>query len=244
MLGIQQSIRTALCVGLVMATGLLARAQESVPEPVGEWHYYGGDKGFTRYSPLDQINLDNVGDLEILWRRPKVTAQLKQAFPDLNVNDNLRSTPIMIGGVLYAPNGVGLVEAFDAGTGKTVWGQEPFDSTPEGMRGSSSRGLDYWESGTDRRVFVARAGYLYALNARTGTYSTLTSAKTGASTSTATCRGQGTSGRAAARLSSAMLWSLPGTAGAVATSETRKKPLRRTYGVTTCVRASSCGRST
>ena len=72
MLGIQQSIRTALCVGLVMATGLLARAQESVPEPVGEWHYYGGDKGFTRYSPLDQINLDNVGDLEILWRRPKV----------------------------------------------------------------------------------------------------------------------------------------------------------------------------
>ena len=170
MLGIQQSIRTALCVGLVMATGLLARAQESVPEPVGEWHYYGGDKGFTRYSPLDQINLDNVGDLEILWRRPKVTAQLKQAFPDLNVNDNLRSTPIMIGGVLYAPNGVGLVEAFDAGTGKTVWEQEPFDSTPEGMSGSSSRGLDYWESGTDRRVFVARRRYLYALNARTGAY--------------------------------------------------------------------------
>ncbi len=170
MLGIQQSIRTALCVGLVMATGLLARAQESVPEPVGEWHYYGGDKGFTRYSPLDQINLDNVGDLEILWRRPKVTAQLKQAFPDLNVNDNLRSTPIMVGGVLYAPNGVGLVEAFDAGTGKTVWEQEPFDSTPEGMSGSSSRGLDYWESGTDRRVFVARRRYLYALNARTGAY--------------------------------------------------------------------------
>ena len=170
MLGIQQSIRTALCVGLVMATGLLARAQESVPEPVGEWHYYGGDKGFTRYSPLDQINLDNVGDLEILWRRPKVDPQLRQAFPDLAINDNLRSTPIMVGGVLYAPNGVGLVEAFDAGTGKTVWEQEPFDSTPEGMSGSSSRGLDYWESGTDRRVFVARRRYLYALNARTGAY--------------------------------------------------------------------------
>ena len=170
MLGIQSSIRTSLCVSLVMATGLLARAQESVPEPVGEWHYYGGDKGFTRYSPLDQINLDNVGDLEILWRRPKVDPQLRQAFPDLAINDNLRSTPIMVGGVLYAPNGVGLVEAFDAGTGKTVWEQEPFDSTPEGMSGSSSRGLDYWESGTDRRVFVARRRYLYALNARTGAY--------------------------------------------------------------------------
>ena len=25
-----------------------------------EWRYYGGDKGFTRYSALDQINRDNV----------------------------------------------------------------------------------------------------------------------------------------------------------------------------------------
>ncbi len=170
MLGIQSSIRTSLCVSLVLAGSVVAGAQDAGPAASGEWHYYGGDKGFTRYSPLDQINLDNVGDLEILWRRPKVDPQLRQAFPDLAINDNLRSTPIMVGGVLYAPNGVGLVEAFDAGTGKTVWEQEPFDSTPEGMSGSSSRGLDYWESGTDRRVFVARRRYLYALNARTGAY--------------------------------------------------------------------------
>ncbi len=167
---VHRSIRVGLCVSLVMAGSFAVGAQNGEPTAAGEWHYYGGDKGFTRCSPLDQINSDNVDDLEILWRRPKVDAQLREAFPDLTINDNLRSTPIMIGGVLYAPNGVGLVEAFDAGTGKTVWGQEPFDSSLEGMRGSSSRGMDYWESATDQRVFVARGEFLYALNARTGAY--------------------------------------------------------------------------
>ena len=41
----------------------------------------------------------------------------------------------MIGGVLYSPNGIGLVEAFHPGTGKTLWVQEPFPD--EGPAGSS-----------------------------------------------------------------------------------------------------------
>ena len=233
MLGVQRSIRAGLCVCLVLAGSVVVRAQDAGSQPGGEWRYYGGNKGFTRYSPLDQINLDNVGDLEILWRRPKVDPQLRQAFPDLTINDNLRSTPIMVAGVLYAPNGVGLVEAFDAGTGRTVWGQEPFDSSPEGMTGSSSRGLDYWESGTDQRVFVTRSGYLYALNARTGAYYP-GFGKDGRVDLDRDLPGQGTSGRPAARLSSAMLWSLPGTAVAVAT---RKQERSRTGGRTGLRRA-------
>ena len=35
----------------------------SVP---GEWRYYGGDKAFTRYSPLDQIDRNTVKNLRIL----------------------------------------------------------------------------------------------------------------------------------------------------------------------------------
>ena len=57
MTGIQRSIGTGLFVSLVLAGSLVARAQGTASEPVGEWHYYGGDKGFTRYSPLDQIEL-------------------------------------------------------------------------------------------------------------------------------------------------------------------------------------------
>ena len=34
----------------------------------GEWPTYGGDLGSTRYSPLNQINGDNFGKLEVAWR--------------------------------------------------------------------------------------------------------------------------------------------------------------------------------
>jgi len=33
----------------------------------GEWRFYGGDAGTTKYSPLDQINASNVKDLKIVW---------------------------------------------------------------------------------------------------------------------------------------------------------------------------------
>jgi glucose dehydrogenase len=34
----------------------------------GEWRFYGGDAGTTKYSPLDQINASNVKDLKIVWQ--------------------------------------------------------------------------------------------------------------------------------------------------------------------------------
>ncbi len=37
----------------------------------------------------------------------------------------------MVGGVLYASNGIGLVEAFDPATGRTIWVQQvPETSSP------------------------------------------------------------------------------------------------------------------
>ena len=61
---------------------------------------------------------------------------------------------------------MGLVEAFDPRTGETVWFQEPF--SPEEAGGRSARGLDSWSDGSERRIFVVRGEYLYALNAATG----------------------------------------------------------------------------
>ena len=72
----------------------------------------------------------------------------------------------MINGVLYAPNGVGLVEAFDPATGETRWAQEPF--APNELHGDSTRGVAYWTDGRDERILVQRGEYLYALNAKTG----------------------------------------------------------------------------
>ena len=34
----------------------------------GEWRYWGADEGSSRYSPLDQINAENVAKLEVAWR--------------------------------------------------------------------------------------------------------------------------------------------------------------------------------
>tara|TARA_B100000029_G_scaffold49199_1_gene44914 strand:+ start:1244 stop:3136 length:1893 start_codon:yes stop_codon:yes gene_type:complete len=134
----------------------------------GEWHVHGGDAGYTRYSSLDQINSDTVDDLDIVWRRSSVDASLIQQWPDLQYSNQLRSTPIMVDGVLYASNGIGLVEAFDPGTGKTLWVQDYSflgDDTP---RGASNRGVAYWADGADKRIFSIRPPYLLATNASTG----------------------------------------------------------------------------
>ena len=134
----------------------------------GEWRVHGGDAGFTRYSSLDQINTDTVDDLDIAWRRSSVDASLIQQWPDLQYSNQLRSTPIMVDGVLYASNGIGLVEAFDPGTGQTLWVQDHSflgDDTP---RGASNRGVAYWADGADKRIFSIRPPYLLVTNASTG----------------------------------------------------------------------------
>jgi quinoprotein glucose dehydrogenase len=134
----------------------------------GAWTYYAGDKGATRYSPLDQITRENVKDLRVAWRRPAVDPQLKQTYPDLSPSNYFRSTPIIIDGTLFAPDGVGLLEAFDASNGHGVWTQEPTHPTMKEAAGESTRGADFWRRGPDERVFIVRSEYLYAINARTG----------------------------------------------------------------------------
>jgi glucose dehydrogenase/cytochrome c5 len=134
----------------------------------GEWRGYGGDKGFQRYSPLDQINRDNVKDLQVVWARPAIDSQFKEAFPDLIASNYLRGTPIMVDGVLYVANGVALLEAFDAATGKTKWVQKPFPKSLKEAAAQSVRGVEYWRSGSEERIILIRGEYLYSVDAKTG----------------------------------------------------------------------------
>ena len=160
--------RMLVGVGIVLATGFAAAQQGARG---GEWARYGADSGTTKYAPLDQINGDNVSRLRIAWRRPAVDPSISSRAPDFSYSGNYRATPLMIGGVLYSPNGVGLVEAFHPGTGKTIWVQEPFPGEPNGgLRGNSARGVAYWAgaSNNDQRLFVIRGEYLIALDPRTG----------------------------------------------------------------------------
>ena len=134
----------------------------------GEWRTYGGDLGHTRYSPLDQINADNFGKLEVAWR-----FKTDNLGPQLEFN--LQSTPLMVNGVLYSTGGTRrAVVALDARTGEMRW----MFSLDEGKRAEGSprrlsgRGLAYWSDGpggTDERILYVTQGYqLVALDAKTG----------------------------------------------------------------------------
>ena len=153
-------------VVIVLAFGIWSSSAQEGPADV-EWRYYSGDNGSRKYSPLAQITKDNVARLRVVWRRPHLDQALLKANPRLRPSNNFRSTPIMVDGVLYASNGIGLVEAFDPETGRTIWVQQVPES--ELPVGSSNRGVAYWRQGANGRILTFRNQYLYALDARTGT---------------------------------------------------------------------------
>ena len=160
--------RRALGVAVAWLVAMTGDAQQGGGTAAGEWPYYGGDKSFARYSPLDQIDRDNVRNLEIVWRRPAVDAVFTEAFPELAPSNYLRATPIMVDGVLYAPNGLGLAEAFDPATGETIWRQRPLMPTLREVAGQTTRGVSYWTDGAERRIVLVRNAWLYSLDADDG----------------------------------------------------------------------------
>jgi quinoprotein glucose dehydrogenase len=131
----------------------------------GEWRFYGGDAGSTKYAPLDQINAANVKQLQIAWRWK---AENFGPRPDYN----WEVTPLMVHGVLYFTAGSRRdAVAVAAATGETLW----MYRLDEGERGdravrTQNRGLAYWTDGrNDRRILLISPGFqLVALNADTG----------------------------------------------------------------------------
>ena len=77
----------------------------------GEWRHYAGDLGATKFAPLDQISRDNVDQLQVAWERAAVDQSILEIVPDLSYGNNFIAAPLMVDGILYSPNGVGLVEA-------------------------------------------------------------------------------------------------------------------------------------
>ena len=58
--------RLIVAIILALLAPLIVNAQDH-GDHAGEWRYIGGDAAHTRYSPLDQINAENFGDLEVAW---------------------------------------------------------------------------------------------------------------------------------------------------------------------------------
>ena len=155
---------------LVVIASAVACASTALAQPgtsiyEGDWPVYHGNELSQRYSPLDQINADNVSSLEIAWRFSTESFGPTTDFTN-------PSTPLEVDGILYANVGTTRdVVALDASTGKVLWLWRPqegvrFDRAP---RKGSGRGVAFWRGGDETRILGITPGYhLMSLDAKTG----------------------------------------------------------------------------
>src|SRR6266516_286990 len=119
------SVRTLavsrVVVGCLLAS--LASAQTAVVDDValrhggaadGEWLTVGLDLAETRYSPLKQINTENVSRLGLAW-----------SYEPGSSGGGKLATPLLWNGTLYAMTNWSIVFAVDARTGKERWRWDP-----------------------------------------------------------------------------------------------------------------------
>ena len=140
--------RLLAAAAAILATSLAIDAQRS-PVPA-VWGYGGGPEQI-RYSPLKQINRTNVKQLALAWTY------------DTGETGALQTQPLVVGDVLFGYTPSQKVFAVNAATGAHLW---TFDG---GIKSTGpNRGLMYWRSGADRRVFAALDNFVYALDPATG----------------------------------------------------------------------------
>ena len=81
--------------------------------PPGEWLSWRGNQNSWGYSPLDQINSNNVNQLQLVW---------SWAFDDTGAG---QAAPLIHNGVMFIPGPRGVVQALDAANGDLVWEYRP-----------------------------------------------------------------------------------------------------------------------
>jgi quinoprotein glucose dehydrogenase len=94
------------------------------PSPLktgADWPAYGGSYSARRYSPLDQINRDNVAKLTKVWTFH--TGDLPNSSTDGTYG--AENTPLKVADTLYVCTPKNIVIAVDAQTGKQRWRFDP-----------------------------------------------------------------------------------------------------------------------
>lgn len=138
-----------------------------VPKTV-EWPFYAGDQAATKYSPLTQINVQNVSRLHVAWIWKTGETELKQFGTHPG---SFEDTPLMIDGVLYVTTPYNKVVALNAETGAQIWAFDPKsyeDGQPTNGMGYTHRGVAAWRDGANLRIFLNTRYRLICLDARTG----------------------------------------------------------------------------
>ncbi len=131
------------------------RIKNAESEP-GNWLAYGRTYEEQRFSPLKQINKENVSQLDLAWYR------------DMQTTRALEATPIVVDGIMFVSSSWSRVYAFDARTGAEIWAYDPEVPKQWGKRACCdvvNRGVAVYEG----QVYVGTLdGRLIALDAASG----------------------------------------------------------------------------
>src|SRR5262245_60119012 len=147
----------AALLGSVFLSAQTSRAIRPVTDAMlqtpqqGEWLNWRGGQNSWGYSPLNQINKENVGRIQLAWSWALNTGASQPA-------------PLVHDGVMFIPNPGGGVQALDATNGDLLWeykrNYERPDRAVEPMRSIAIYG---------DRIFVNTSdAHIVALNVRTG----------------------------------------------------------------------------
>ncbi len=154
-------LRTVV-LALALSGSALAAASAQVPferlrgaadEPQN-WLTYSGGYFSQRYSELDQIAPDNVGDLELQW------------VYQTPVMGPWQATPVVVDGVMYLTQRPNDIVALDARTGRVYWIYR-YPTSPDHLAccGANNRGVAVLGD----RVFMATLdAHVVAIDATTG----------------------------------------------------------------------------
>ena len=140
--------------------------------PAGEWHQYGRTPYGQRYSPLDQISVKNVKDLQEVWRYQ--TGDVKR--PDDVGETTYQVTPLKVGNSLYLCTPHNWAIALDAATGKEKWKYDANAGMNPDRQHQTCRGVSYYKdeaatpgSACAERVYLPTSdARLIALDAANG----------------------------------------------------------------------------
>src|SRR5215469_170859 len=135
----------------VLTVFLLASSAQLTMAADTSWSAYLGSPGSEQFSSLTQVNRNNVKQLEVVWTYPT------------GEKGNYLFNPLVVDGTMYVLAKNNSIVALDAVTGKQRW-------THPNTGAVTQRGINYWESKdrSDRRLFYLNAGFLTAIDARSG----------------------------------------------------------------------------
>lgn len=125
-----------------------------------KWTNYGGTKDASRYSSLQQITPENVGQLQVAW---------EYQSGDATERSQIQCQPIIIDSILYGTTPSLDLIALHVATGREIWRFDPFEVLGgENSWAGTNRGVTYFREGEMQRILFCAGSYLMSVDALTG----------------------------------------------------------------------------